>query len=330
MFVGKIYPAARNPQMTGRRISRPPRNRTLLSSDPYFMASRFTAPSNSTMDSDATIDLSSDSELSSVMSVDTTEDENEELKTAGSAGHRRGAISHSPARIPIGATTPPPEDGISMLLRAAPLVPDPPAEDGIAMILRAAVLVERTLIPCTSERCPIPHPHGEGLYQHVGPVPNSQLANVFFAPSIPPPAVVEAFNNIAGLPSWRDLNIKDGFFENHILPCRPSKHLSKQLKAKCNSVHCGVEEISHQKGVYLHDDLDASHSLARQVHHIFGISNPPPKVWEAALRLEKGEATMVDRDLVDDFSAHHGRFEDGTEGVKEFKEWQKERRQVRG
>ncbi|KAL8725623.1 MAG: hypothetical protein Q9181_006344 [Wetmoreana brouardii] len=267
------------------------------------------------MASDDAMDLSSDSDLSSVISFDSTEDETEESK----------------ACIRFGAPTPPPsEDGISMLLSAAPLVPGPPAEDGISLLLRVAALMERNKVPCQSDRCPVSYPHGEGLYRHPNEVANSELANIFFAPSVPPPSVVEAFNNIAGMPSWGDLHIKDGFFECHTAPCWPSKHLKKMLKQQCKSSHCGISEQTHKRGIYLHNSLDPSHALARQVHHIFGLSNPPTQIWDAALRLENGTEMADDRDLVDDFTAHHGRLDDDSPAAKDFKAWQKERRNVRG
>ncbi|KAL8685857.1 MAG: hypothetical protein Q9224_005642, partial [Gallowayella concinna] len=125
-------------------------------------------------------------------------------------------------------------------------------EEAFTRLLRAAILREQNDIPCTSPNCPVTHPHGEGLYLYEGEVPNSGWAKVYFAPSIPPPAVVEAFNKIDGLPSWDDLNIKDRFFQYHTVPCRPSKHLNKVGKRPCTSQHCGVEE-PHQTGLYLHD-----------------------------------------------------------------------------
>ncbi|KAL8865393.1 MAG: hypothetical protein Q9174_006907, partial [Haloplaca sp. 1 TL-2023] len=146
-----------------------------------------------------------------------------------------------------------------------------------------------------------------------------------------------------GLPNWLDLNTKDGFFENHTLPCRPSKHLDKVLKGTCHSKHCGVEHQGkgshHKKGLYLHDDLDPSDSMARRVNHLYGLANPPPKVWEAAFRLKEGGEEMGDRDKVDGFVAHHVRFEEEPRGqkkgklneeLKEFKAWQKEWKKVKG
>ncbi|KAL8687977.1 MAG: hypothetical protein Q9218_005994 [Villophora microphyllina] len=243
---------------------------------------------------------------------------------------RRNAISPltpQPLRVP----RPPGKDGISILLNAATVPnPSPPSEDGITLILRAAALMERALIPCTSDRCPITHPHGEGLYQHPTPVPNSELANIHFAPGMPPPHVVQAFNNLVGNPvNFQDANIKARFFAYHTAPCRESEHLKKALTSKCNSQYCGVEGKVHLKGIYLHEGFDASHSLAAQTHRIFGISSPPPKIWEAALRLEKGEWMEGDRDAVDDFCAFHGWFEAGTDGLKELKIWQNERRKAR-
>ncbi|KAI4235727.1 MAG: hypothetical protein L6R40_006416 [Gallowayella cf. fulva] len=201
--------------------------------------------------------------------------------------------------------------------------------DGFALLLQAAILKEQNDIPCSSSGCPVAHPHGEGLYQYEGEVPNSDLANAYFAPSIPPPVVVEAFNN--DRPSWNDIHTKDHFFNYHTIPCRPSKHLRKVSTLPCTSEHCGVEG-PHKKGLYLEYDLDASLFMQRNTNHIFGLSNPPLKVWDAALRMKDNNATERDNELVRDFSAHHSRWEDGvilnfpggTRDNKWFVNWQKE------
>lgn len=203
---------------------------------------------------------------------------------------------------------------------------------GFQLILEAAALLEANEIPCTSIGCPIQEAHGEGLYRYEGKVPNSDLANQYFWPSVPPPAVVEAFNAIDGKPSWNELNTKDRFFEFHTAPCRPSKHLSRVWKLSCKSAHCGMLDSPHKKGAYLHNGLDASLSLARRVKHCFGISNPPPEIWAAAIRIEDGVASLSDQTLVDDFSAHHVRFEwtkNNADALKNFTAWQNQRKDDR-
>lgn len=221
------------------------------------------------------------------------------------------------------------EKTLGKLAKVSLAGPPPPAP-GFQMLLDAAALLGTNDISCTSFGCPIKGPHPEGLYRYPGPVPNSDLANEYFAPSIPPPAVVEAFNRIAGRPSLNDLHVKDYFFDYHTLPCRPSKHLPKVWKVPCKSQRCGVQG-PHNKGAYLHDGLDASLGRAREVSFCFGISNPPPRVWEAALRIVDHTATAADNEHVDDFSAHHVRFdtEKGSTNAKPFQEWQKERMAAR-
>ncbi|KAL8926232.1 MAG: hypothetical protein Q9208_003135 [Pyrenodesmia sp. 3 TL-2023] len=203
---------------------------------------------------------------------------------------------------------------------------------GFQMILEAAALLEANEIPCTSIGCPIPEAHGEGLYRYEGEIPNSDLANQYFWPSAPPPTVVEAFNAVDGTPSWKDLSTKDRFFEFHTAPCRPSKHLSRVWKLPCKSAHCGMLGSQHNKGAYLHNGLDASLNLARRVNHCFGISNPPPEIWAAAIRIQDDVATSRDRELVDDFSAHHVRFEwrrANADALKKFTAWQNQRKSDR-
>ncbi|KAL8747847.1 MAG: hypothetical protein Q9184_007548 [Pyrenodesmia sp. 2 TL-2023] len=224
------------------------------------------------------------------------------------------------------------DESFSERLASIPLAGSRRPGHGFQMILEAAALLEANEIPCTSFGCPIQEPHGEGLYRYKGKVPNSDLANQYFWPSVPSPEVVEAFNAIDGKPSWSELNTKDRFFEFHTAPCRASKHLSRVWKLPCKSAHCGMLEPHHKKGAYLHNGLDASLNLARRVKHCFGISNPPPEIWAAAIRIEDEVATPRDRELVDDFSAHHVRFEwrrDNADALKKFTAWQNQRKSDR-
>ncbi|KAL9009319.1 MAG: hypothetical protein Q9173_005641 [Seirophora scorigena] len=212
---------------------------------------------------------------------------------------------------------------------AAPASSSQQPAHGILLLLKAAALLEHNETPCTSPACPISEPHGCGLYRHPQPVPESALANAYFAPSIPPPIVVAAFNAAAqDKHSLADLRTKDVFFAEHTAPCRPSKHLDKTRKPQCRSERCGVAQggmLHHKKGAYLHLGLDANSHLAAKVGWCFGVSNPPPEVWEAALRCKDGVDIEGDQELVDDFSAHHVRFAHGHSGVDAFREWQKER-----
>ncbi|CAL8577262.1 hypothetical protein XPA_003099 [Xanthoria parietina] len=113
----------------------------------------------------------------------------------------------------------------------APTQPPKISDDvrSVAMLLDAAKVVDQNVIPCTSPDCPVTHPHGEGPYLFEGEVPNSELANRYFSPSVPPPAVVKAFNALDGMPSLKDLDMKDRFYEYHTVPCRPSKHLKRMF-----------------------------------------------------------------------------------------------------
>ncbi|KAL8933242.1 MAG: hypothetical protein Q9216_006454 [Gyalolechia sp. 2 TL-2023] len=214
------------------------------------------------------------------------------------------------ASIPFASSTPPPTDGISMLLQAA-------------------VLLERRQVPCDASACPIKEPHSEGLFLHPGEVPDSGMANTYFAPSIPPPSVVRAFNKVGERPTWDDLYTKDYFFEYHTAPCRPSKNLSKAAKTVCRSKTCGVIGQPHSKGIFLQDGLDPSNSLARRLNYVFGISNPPPAVWESAIRCTDGVGSQQDFELVQDFRAHHVRLENNATDRLEFYRWQQHQRAER-
>ena len=213
----------------------------------------------------------------------------------------------------------------------APTQPPKISDDvrSVAMLLDAAKVVDQNVIPCTSPDCPVTHPHGEGPYLFEGEVPNSELANRYFSPSVPPPAVVKAFNALDGMPSLKDLDMKDRFYEYHTVPCRPSKHLKRMFTRDCKSKNCGVDLQPHKQGVYLHDGKDASLHQARRSNHAFGISNPPPEIWAAAFRMQDGSATDRDRERVDDFSAHHVGFDKADGRQPELVSWRKERRSER-
>ncbi|KAL9601596.1 MAG: hypothetical protein Q9219_002430 [cf. Caloplaca sp. 3 TL-2023] len=202
------------------------------------------------------------------------------------------------------------------------------SDDPLVMLYKAAVLLGRNEIPCNAFGCPIKGPHGEGLYLHPKEVPNSKQANAFFFPSIPPPSVVEAYNKVRSKPPSADLDVGRKFYDYHTAPCHPSKHLVKVGKFRCRSKNCGVQG-PHQKGAYLHHGLDASLNQAQRVKYIFGISNPPPEIWDAAVRGQDGVGSKSDDDLVEDFMAHHVRLEKGATDVEEFKEMQKQRKAKR-
>ncbi|KAL8655994.1 MAG: hypothetical protein Q9226_002832 [Calogaya cf. arnoldii] len=196
------------------------------------------------------------------------------------------------------------------------------------MLAEAARLAEQNNIPCTSPNCPVDHPHGEGLYRFEGEVPNSELANQYFSPSVPPPVVVKAFNAL-DLPTLKDHGLQNRVFEYHTRPCRPSKHFQLMRRYQCHSKICGVDWQPHNEGVYLHDGVDASIHQARRSHHVFGISNPPPAIWDSFFRVQDGNATDRDRERVDDFNAHHVDFIPGDARRPGLHKWQKERRNER-
>ena len=64
-------------------------------------------------------------------------------------------------------------------------------------------------------------------------------------------------------------------------------------------------------------------------HHVFGISNPPPAVWDSLFRVQDGVATDRDHERVDDFNAHHVDFIPGDTRRPGLHIWQKERRKER-
>ncbi|KAI4199919.1 MAG: hypothetical protein LQ350_004271 [Teloschistes chrysophthalmus] len=167
--------------------------------------------------------------------------------------HRRNAISGPsgrsplppllprPAHLPATVSHPPrPQPPRPQPSRSQPPRPQAPIQgDGISTILHAASLLDHSATtPCTHAHCPITTPHGSGLYRHPIPIPGSDRANAYFAPSVPPLEVVAAFNQVVllgglgggfgvggfrgagggrGVGSW---GVVAGFFECHTQVCR--------------------------------------------------------------------------------------------------------------
>ena len=64
----------------------------------------------------------------------------------------------------------------------------------------------------------------------------------------------------------------------------------------------------HVKGPYFHEGKMPSHEMTTRTDHFFGVSNPPPHVWDSLLRMqsENGEEELDgDKELVEEFVENH-------------------------
>ena len=69
----------------------------------------------------------------------------------------------------------------------------------------------------------------------------------------------------------------------------------------CTSPSCPVGTIRHESGLYLHDG-----KINEEVQdYPFGLSNPPPAVWQMVHRLEAGTEQPGDQESVDSFTRNH-------------------------
>ncbi|KAL8741751.1 MAG: hypothetical protein Q9190_005675 [Brigantiaea leucoxantha] len=188
-------------------------------------------------------------------------------------------------------------------------------KDNLDMLLTAAVEMEQNKITCSTPDCPVGEPHGEGLYLFKGEVLFSSAANKYFAPSLPPPEVVAAFNRYAATADDRRLyrqenyRIIQAFHTSHTVPCYPSENLDLVGYQPCVGKGCGIpNSIHHKQGAYFHNDRDPSLSFLRAAGNYFGYSNPPPEIWTAAFRMLQRKATKEDLELVSSFYDHHAHF----------------------
>ncbi|MCJ1464541.1 hypothetical protein MMC07_003154 [Pseudocyphellaria aurata] len=122
------------------------------------------------------------------------------------------------------------------------------------------------------------------------------------APRSPPPT---------GLPHHSDANGNDdngdGDEEDFVVPANGSDPPSPSplphplrpegLFERCTSPLCPVPTL-HDRGLYLHEGR-----LPRRYR--FGMSNPPPEVWEMVDRLQEGIEQPGDQEVVDAFSRNH-------------------------
>ncbi|MCJ1423855.1 hypothetical protein MMC29_001740 [Sticta canariensis] len=76
----------------------------------------------------------------------------------------------------------------------------------------------------------------------------------------------------------------------------------RMIYDRCTSPSCPVPPtIPHERGIYLHDG-EFNGELRE---YPFGLSNPPPAVWQMVHRLEAGTGQPGDQEAVDSFTRNH-------------------------
>ena len=172
---------------------------------------------------------------------------------------------------------------------------------------------------CVALDCPIVHIHSQGIYLWQGEPPSPGLIKDIFGPSNPPPRVSAAYelaeNPVPGIEPHEQAKLWEGFHRHHTRPVQPNQLAEFTSRTQCKSGTCPLQ-ATHREGAYFH---------GRRQHYVytstFGYANPPPIIWEAHERQERGEGTeeerQRDRDVVEAFASHHGLFHGAKSPSKE-------------
>ena len=165
---------------------------------------------------------------------------------------------------------------------------------------------------CTASDCPVIEVHAQGIYLWEGEPPKGFIDEIF-GPSNPPPRVAAAYelaeNPVPGICPREQRKLWESFRKYHTIPVEPNQLLEYTARTKCKSETCPLQDLleHHRDGAYFHE---------KRQHWTFtptfGWANPPPEIWEALERQERGEGTEEDleqdREVVEAFASHHGLF----------------------
>ena len=167
---------------------------------------------------------------------------------------------------------------------------------------------------CTAPDCPVVGIHAQGLYLWEGEKPKNFIREIF-GPSNPPPRVAAAFelseNPVPGICPLEQKKLWESFYNYHTRPVESNQLLDYTARTKCKSQDCPLQDLVgyHRDGAYFHE---------KRQHYVwtetFGWANPPPEIWKARERQERGEGIEEDleqdREAVETFATLHGLFPD--------------------
>ena len=151
---------------------------------------------------------------------------------------------------------------------------------------------------CISHFCPISFPHDRGLYLYPFPVALKAESRRIFAPSVPSPDILAAYERCITFDGTRtDAEMWVAFHEVHVEP----------LLGDINAAWVAPLPTRQRN-----DDFDfgedgglagaEADGKAESSRHPFGVLNPPDEVWEAHRRIVWGAGVLKDQMLVDEFA----------------------------
>ncbi|KAM0797449.1 hypothetical protein BDR22DRAFT_892301 [Usnea florida] len=162
---------------------------------------------------------------------------------------------------------------------------------------------------CISHLCPISFPHDRGLYLYPSPVALKAESRRIFAPSVPSPDILAAYERCITLDGTRtDLEMWVAFHEVHVEP----------LLGDINAVWIApLPTIQRNDDIDFGEDEDGGSTRAEadgkaeSCRHPFGVLNPPDEVWEAHRRIVLGAGVVKDQTLVDEFAVKNAYYGTG-------------------
>ena len=114
------------------------------------------------------------------------------------------------------------------------------------------------------------------------PIPAEQDSSVPISsePAVPEPAHLRYVRKLSY--ERREADTVESFVDQHAIPSgQESKAFYPDPEKVCTYLDCPINRVSklqHQQGVYLHEGQGND---TRPNVKIFGISNPPPDIWQA-------------------------------------------------
>ena len=154
---------------------------------------------------------------------------------------------------------------------------DPTAPSTFLSLASPTVRVSKLSEGGTSLLRPIAHAHNSGIYPHSSGTDSIPISKGIFAPCVPPPDVLAAYERCIRNEGTRT---------------------DVEIWAKFHEVH---HEIL----------LKYTDPRAQVWKHPFELFNPPRKAWEAYERLKLGIGNSGDRELVDMFAAKKAYYGEG-------------------
>ena len=160
---------------------------------------------------------------------------------------------------------------------------------------------------CISHFCPISFSHDRGLYLHPFRVALKAESRRIFAPSVPSPDILAAYERCITLDGTRtDLEMWVAFHEVHVEPLLGDTNAVwvAPLPTRQRNDDFSFGEEGRSAGA----EADGK---AESWRHPFGVRNPPDEVWEAHKRIVQGTGALKDQMLVDEFAVKNAYYGTG-------------------